>query len=69
MTDDSRLIDIETRLAHQEHTLAELNEALSNQQALITSLERLCQSLLERVRVLSADQTEIASGHEKPPHY
>lgn len=67
--DDEKLIDIETKLAHQEHLLAELDEALSNQQAQIGNLEHLCQTLLERIRALS--ETGIGGGadDEKPPHY
>ena len=66
--DDEKIIDIETKLAHQEHLLASLDDALSNQQAQIAELEQLCQSLVERIRALSE-----AGGDERddepPPHY
>ncbi len=66
--DDEKIIDIETKLAHQEHLLASLDDALSNQQAQIAELEQLCQSLVERIRALSG-----AGGDERddepPPHY
>jgi SlyX protein len=66
--DDEKIIDIETKLAHQEHLLASLDDALSNQQAQIAELEQLCQSLVERIRALSG-----AGGGERddepPPHY
>lgn len=65
--DDNRIIDIETRLAHQDDTLQELNDAMSSQQAQIMELERLCKSLIDRVRSLS--EGDIDSGDEKPPHY
>lgn len=69
LVDDEKIIDIETKLAHQEHLLSALNEALSNQQAQIADLERLCQSLVDRFRALSG--SEVGNGHddEEPPHY
>ncbi len=65
--DDSKLIDIETKLAHQEHLLAELNDAMTSQQAQISALEGLCKSLIERVRGLS--ESGSGADDEKPPHY
>ena len=65
--DDEKVIDIETRLAHQEVTLQELNDAVTSQQAQIMDLERLCKSLIDRVRANS--ESDIQSGDEKPPHY
>jgi SlyX protein len=67
--DDEKLIDIETKLAHQEHQLAELDDALSNQQAQIGNLEHLCQTLVERIRALSETGGGGGSDDEKPPHY
>ena len=65
--DEDRLIDIETKLAHQEQLLSELNDALTNQQAQISQLESLCQSLIDRLKSLvdGADQ----ATDERPPHY
>jgi SlyX protein len=66
--DDEKIIDIETKLAHQEHLLSALDDALTQQQAQISVLEHLCQSLVERIRALSE-----AGGEEPddkpPPHY
>lgn len=67
--DEDRLVEIEIKLAHQEHTLADLNEALTNQQAQLTRLESLCQSLLERIQALTASHAENEDGDERPPHY
>lgn len=66
--DNEKIIDIETKLAHQEHLLAALDDALSNQQAQIAELEHLCQSLVERMRALSAAGDD-KRGDEQPPHY
>jgi SlyX protein len=66
--EDEKLIDIETKLAHQEHLLATLNDALTKQQAQLAELEHVCRTLVERIRALSE-----AGGHEPddetPPHY
>lgn len=66
--DEDRLIDLETKLAHQEHLLNELDDALTSQQAQIAQLELFCKSLLDRIKALpdggSADSTD-----ERPPHY
>lgn len=65
--DENKLIEIETKLAHQEHLLAELNEVLISQQAQIVNLEGLCKALIDRVRALS--ETGSDAGDEAPPHY
>jgi SlyX protein len=67
--DDEKIIEIQEKLAHQEHMLSSLNEALTNQQAQIGKLEALCQSLVERIRALSEAGPEDKEGEEQPPHY
>jgi SlyX protein len=67
--DDEKLIDIETKLAHQEHLLATLNDALTDQQAQITGLENLCRSMVDRIRTLPDAGGEGGSTDERPPHY
>ena len=66
---DDRLIEIETKLAHQEHLLAELNDALTSQQAQITDLETLCRTLIERMRSMSEGGGPDGQPDERPPHY
>jgi SlyX protein len=66
---EQRLIEIETKLAHQEHLLSKLDDALTCQQAQLTRLEELCRSLLQRIRSLPEPAAEGAAGDERPPHY
>lgn len=66
---EKRLIEIETRLAHQEHLLASLDDALVKQQAQLTRLEELCAALLQRIRSLPEPAEAPAAGDERPPHY
>jgi SlyX protein len=63
------MIEIETKLAHQEDMLAELNTAVTNQQSQITLLEDLCETLVGRVRSLSDAAPDIDPADERPPHY
>ena len=65
--DENRLIDIETKMAHQEQLLSELNDALTDQQAQISRLESLCQGLIDRLKSLG--ESAEPSGDERPPHY
>lgn len=66
--DEDRIVNIETQLAHQEHALSALNEALTDQQAQISKLEALCQTLVDKIRALAEREPEDG-GDERPPHY
>ncbi len=66
---EQRFVDLETKLAHQEHLLLELNEVITKQQENIMRLEKLCDSIIERVRSLGEALPAGASADEKPPHY
>ncbi len=68
--DENRLVDIETKLAHQEHLLDELNQVVTDQQARMSRLEEYCRSLAARLQSY-ADSAGAAgsAGDERPPHY
>jgi len=66
---DQRFVDIETKLAHQEHLLLELNDVITKQQEKIMSLESLCDSIVERVRSLSEAAPIDPNVDDAPPHY
>ncbi len=67
--DENRLIEIETKLAHQEQLLTQLNDALTDQQAQLKQVIDLCQNLVERIRSASEVDTPPDSADERPPHY
>ncbi len=66
---EDRFIELETRLAHQDQLLHELNEVVTSQQARMMDLEQLCKALLERVRSLGDGVTTGGPDDERPPHF
>ncbi len=66
---EERFIDLESRLAHQDQMLHELNEVVTNQQTKLMRLEELCRSLVDRVRSLSEGIAAGDPADERPPHY
>lgn len=63
---DNRFIDIEIKLAHQEHLVESLNERIYQQQQQIDKLENLIAAMAERIRTRDSAQAPI---NERPPHY
>ena len=66
---DDRLVNIETKLAHQDQLLIELNDALGKQQESIMTLEQLCASMAQRLRSMGEGETVSPPDDERPPHY
>jgi len=66
---EQRFVDLESRLAHQDQLLNELNDVVTQQQAKIMELEELCKSLITRVRSMGDAMPAADPGDEKPPHY
>lgn len=67
--DERRLIDIETKLAFQEDTLRQLNDALAGQQGRLADLEVLCRQLAARIARMSDGADKGSAADEVPPHY
>ena len=66
---EDRLIEIESKLAHQDQLMLELNEVVTEQQAKIMQLEQLCTSLVERVRAIGESAPGDGPQDDRPPHY
>lgn len=66
---EKRFIELETRLAHQDQLLHELNAVVTDQQQQIMRLEALCKSLVTRVRSIGEALSDDEAGDERPPHY
>lgn len=67
---EERIIELETRVAFQEHSLQELNDALCSQQEQIRRLEILCRHLQNQIRDMEGrGDGGTAVAQERPPHY
>jgi uncharacterized coiled-coil protein SlyX len=66
LSDRSRLDALETRIAHQDQTLAELNEVITSQWRRIDVLERQVAQLREEFQSLGDPR---GAPEPPPPHY
>lgn len=66
---EERLVEIETKLAHQEYLLNELNDVVAKQQETIMRLEERYGTLVDRVRSISEALPAGGPQDERPPHY
>jgi SlyX protein len=66
---DDRLVELESRLAHQEHLIDALNTQLVEQQHRLMHLETLNRELVNRFRSLAAAMPAAESDDQPPPHY
>jgi SlyX protein len=62
---EARIIELEMRIAHQDRTIADLDEVVREFADRVTALERLVEELRESAS--SAD--DLGPGDEPPPHY
>ena len=67
MKADARIDDLESRVEFQEDTITGLSEALVKQQERLDLLEKLLQSLIERINA-GAESGDDAP-EPPPPHY
>jgi len=65
---DTRMNDLESRLAFQDDTLVSLNQALVNQQQRIAHLEKSLAWVLDQIRQSEPD-IELPAEEPPPPHY
>jgi SlyX protein len=66
---DERLVEIESKLAHQDQLLFELDGVVTKQQDKIMHLEELCNGLIDRFRAIGDAMPDGGGGDERPPHY
>lgn len=64
-----RIDDLECQVAFQEQTINELNDALSQQQLLITRMQDQMKFVVGKVKNLDASNLADASEETAPPHY
>jgi SlyX protein len=63
---ESRIEDLETRVAHQERTIAELNDVITAQWRKLEAIEFQLRRLGEEMQTMDAGD---GPANQKPPHY
>lgn len=66
---EQRLVELETRLAFQEHALGELSEALADARAEGNRTAALLSSMLSDLRKVRTELYADAADEPPPPHY
>ncbi|MGF1765091.1 SlyX family protein [Aliivibrio kagoshimensis] len=66
---ESQIETLEYKVAFQEQTVEELNEALSQQQLLITKMQDQMSYLAGKVKGMESPNMADASEETPPPHY
>jgi SlyX protein len=61
-----RIDDLETRVAHQEKTIGELNDVITAQWRKMEAIEFQLRRLGEEMQTMDAGD---APANQKPPHY
>jgi len=66
---ETRLVDLEIRLTHQEAALQQLSDALVAQQKLIDGLTAANVALKQQMAAQAQFNIANASEEDRPPHY
>jgi SlyX protein len=66
---ETRIVELETRLAFQEDTLQELNSVVARQQQEILALAREVEALRAQLRALAPSLVAGRGEETPPPHY
>ncbi|WP_049629272.1 SlyX family protein [Cellvibrio sp. pealriver] len=68
---EEQLIDVQTRVAYQEDTLAQLNEVITRQDAEIIQLKQQLRLLALRIDEIQRNPASAGDdiSNERPPHY
>lgn len=64
---DLRLDEMEIRIAHQDKTIAELNDVVTAQWKKLEMMERQLRRLGEEIEAMETGEGPAAN--QKPPHY
>ena len=69
MIDSERFIELETRVAFQEHTLSELNDVVASQSRELLALRLQLERALADLKTLRGLLYADPSAEPPPPHY
>ncbi|WP_428775749.1 SlyX family protein [Vibrio sp.] len=66
---EQRVNDLECQLAFQDQTIEELNQALSQQQLLISKMQDQMKYVVGKVKNIDGSNLADPSEETPPPHY
>ena len=66
---ESRLNDLETKVAFQDELLEALNTIVAEQQQQLGLIQRELRLVYEQVKTLSPSDIANSDDQERPPHY
>ena len=66
---ETRLVELETRVAFQEDTIQQLNDTVTQQQFQLEHLARELQSIKARLSALTPSNVASEAEETPPPHY
>ncbi|HAS62064.1 MAG TPA: SlyX protein [Vibrio sp.] len=66
---ENRINDLECQIAFQEQTIDSLNDALSQQQLLITKMQDQMKYMVGKVKNMDTSNLADPSEETPPPHY
>ena len=66
---EQRLVELETRLAFQEHAMGELSDALAETRIECARLAERLRHALEDLKLSRGDLMADPAGEPPPPHY
>lgn len=69
MDNEQRFIELETKIAHQDFLIEELNQVIYRQQKDMDVMETKLSALIKRFQDQLESAPEVGPGNEKPPHY
>ena len=66
---ENRIIELETKISYQDHTVQELNEVVTEQQRQIDQLEKNVNKLSEHLKAQNPSDLARPEEEAPPPHY
>ncbi len=69
MQQEDRLIELESRIAHQDHSIHGLSDEIFRLRKKLDDLETTCNFLVEQLREQAGATSDANPGDEQPPHY
>lgn len=66
---EEKIIQLEIRIAHQDHLLEELNQVIYEQQKLLDKLYLNVANLNNQLKQSELNRNPKTIAEEKPPHY